>query len=275
MRRYKKYLLLVCLSSFIHISYAQRVSDTTAVIKEYNKLMAFISQPYIHYAMLSKVAADPVMLEEDTLTSTGEFYKDQNNIYYSGGQDEMYLEDSFKIQINHERKTIWISKIDDAAKEKLSMLPLSGKKFSDMLRQEYTISRSSLNDSTGQFTFDTKPVAGAASEKTTNITVVYLKKKYLIKQMNIEVRMQEPAADAIVAALKGEGVDVAKLTQTIDGKDYLVKKQRLEVSYSDLDITKQSVAQMPNWRNALEYDESTKSFKAIGAYTGYAITKMF
>jgi len=270
MKRYKKYLLLVCLSGFIqHISYAQRVSDTTAVIKDYNKLMAFISQPYIHYTMLSRVAADPVMLAEDTLTSTGEFYKNQNDIYYSGGQDEMYLEDSFKIQINHERKTIWISKIDDAAKEKLSMLPLSGKKFSDMLREEYTISRSSLNDSTGQFSFDTKPVVGAASQKTTNITVVYLKKRYLIKEMDIEVRMQEPAADAIVAALKGEGVDVAKLTQTIDGKDYLVKKQRLEVNYNDLEVTKQSVSQMPSWKNALEYDES------IGAYIGYAITKMF
>jgi hypothetical protein len=274
MKRYKKYLVLGLLV-IGQKSYCQKAADTAALVKEFTTLMSTTAQPYLYYSCITKAGAEPVVLAEDTITTTGVFYKVLNDIYYSSGQDEMYIQDSFKLQINHERKTIWISKINEAAKEKVTMLPVNNKQFKTMLQKKFTISKSIIDDSTDELNFETRQNTSTLSNITTTIQMDYIKKTYLLKNMNITMRIQEPAGDNIVAALKSEGVDETKLIQTIDSVKYLIRKQSLNTTFINIDPKKETAMQMPSWKNVVEYDTETKEFRTKGSYKEYTITKMF
>src|SRR6478672_2998885 len=89
-------------------SYCQ---DTTALIKEYNQVLSFSVKPYVFYTMQTKMRSMPVLDIQDTATVTGEFYKRDNDLYYRSGADEVFLRDSFYIEINSDRKSIVVSKV--------------------------------------------------------------------------------------------------------------------------------------------------------------------
>jgi hypothetical protein len=187
----------------------------------------------------------------------------------------VYLQDSFLIQVNQKRKTIWISKVDVASKEKMNVLPVNDKQVQELFRKKYTIQQSALNRDESRLYFVTKQNADSSTTVTTNIVLEYSHKDYLPKLMQMEIHMQQPLSDDLLTALKNDNIDDTKLIQIIGGEKYLVRTQKVSVVFSEINNTKQKAMQMPLWKDILDFRETEQEFTAKGVYEGYEVTKMF
>jgi len=255
-------------------SYGQTKADTTAMVKEFTRVMAFADQPYLSFKTVTKMDAVPVMQAQDTLSYQGTFFKNQSDFYYNNGQEEIYVQDSFMIQINQNRKSIWISKVDMASKKKNNVLHVDDKQLQEFFRKEYTIEKTKINPMTSGLNFVAKQKSDAQTI-TTNIKLEYTLKDYLPVLMQIEMNMQQPLNDQLLAEIKNENADSSGLIQTIENVKYVVRRQKISVAFSDITNTKVRAMQMPSWKDILSYDETAHEFSAKELYKDYEITKTF
>jgi hypothetical protein len=268
-------LIVAVCCIMIQAGYAQSNKDTTAMIKEFNKVMSFALQPYLHYTTITHMDALPVLEERDTARIYGIFFKNETNLYYKNGQDEIYLQDSLLVQINDNQKTIWIRKVDMSTRDNLNVSPLGNKKMQDLFRKGYTIGKSIIDDSRMRMNFEAKQPVGTGAGITTQIGLEYQRDSYQPLLMDMNIKMQEPASDELLAALKTEGINDDRLVQVIDGNKYVIRKQQVSISFSGIDTSKEKAMQMPDWKTKLQYNESNGEFVGKGTYSEYEITKTF
>lgn len=255
-----------------HFSFGQSSTDTAALVKEFNKVMSFAVQPYLYYKTVMKMESAPVLQSEDTVSNIGTFYKNQNELYYNNGQEEMFLEDSLLVQINNERKTIWISKVDVSSKEKMDVLPLSNKHLQELFRKKYSITKRVTEDGNCNLTFEARQNTHESADINSRISLEYNQQTLLPKTMGLEIQIQQAVDDEILSALKNEGRDVNAVLQTINGVKYVVRKQLVSVQFENIDTSKEKAQQIPSWRDRLDF---TTDFAGKGIYKDYELTKTF
>jgi hypothetical protein len=219
--------------------------------------------------------ASPVLQAEDTLSIKGEFYKNGTNLYYSNEKEEMYMEDSFLIQVNHIKKSIWISKVDVASKENMNLLPLNKKEMEDLFRKKYVISKTTLSSATEELNFAATQFFDSISMVVVNIALDYSGKTFLPALLKMNVKMKQVLEEEQVAQLKNEGKNAAKALEKIGDRDYLVRNQGVTVSFIDIDNSKEKAMQIPQWQEKINYDKETNEFKGKGTYSDYEIVKTF
>ncbi len=271
---YKKYVLIL-LTAIGQKAYCQQASDTAALVKEFTKVMAFAVQPYLSYTTVTKMDAQPLLNDKDTISANGVFYKNNSTMYCNTTKDEMYVEDSVMVQINNVNKTIWISKVDTYTSEKMNALPITTKKMLDIVRRNYTISKSKLEDGFSSIRFETRKSAHSNSTTSAAVVLEYSEQTQLPKSINIEMSMKQPANDEMITAIKNEGVDENKLLQNIEGVNYIVTMQRINVQFSNIENTREKVAHIPSFTEKIEKDETTGEYIGKGIYQDYEITKTF
>jgi len=242
--------------------YAQSTRDTTAMVKEFNKVMSFALQPYLYYTTLTRMDALPVLEARDTASTYGIFYKNETNLYYKNGQDEIYLQDSLLVQINDDQKTIWIRKVDMSTRDKLNVSPLENKKIQELFRKDYSIDKSIVDANKTRMNFEAKQPVNSGADITTQIGLEYQSANYQPLLMDMQIKMQEPASDELLAALRTEGIDDARLIRVIDGNKYIIRKQRVSISFSGIDTSKEKAMQMPDWKAKLQYMKVMESLQA-------------
>ena len=265
-----KNILIIGLSFYTSNVFAQ---DTTEMIKTFNKVMSFSVQPYVYYSTYTRINASPVLQPEDTLSMDGEFYKNQTNLYYSNRKEEMFLTDSFFVQVNHQRKSIWISKVELSTMDKMNILPLSNKDMQQLFQQKYIISQAKVNDETSRLKFTAKQ--GADSTVVLHITLEFAEKSFEPKLLQMKVTMKKAINDEQLEQLQNENSEIAKAVQVIDNEKYFIRDQTATVVFKSIDFTKQKAMQMPSWENKLEYNKENKTFSAKGVYSDYEITQTF
>jgi uncharacterized protein YoaH (UPF0181 family) len=252
-----------------------RAQDTTAMLKEFNKVMSFSVQPYLYYTAITKMEASPIMQPEDTLSMQGEFYKNGTNLYYSNQQEEMFMEDSFFIQVNHDRKSIWISKVDMDTRDKMNVMPLSDKKVQELFRKRYTIRKTIINPETSHLNFETRQYFDSISVVIVNIGLQYSGKNFLPELMELNVNMKQQIPDEQIQMMKDQGTETGEAIQSIGNTNYLVRTQKVTVQFENIDNTKQKAMQMPSWKERLIFNEAAGEFSGKGIYSDYEITKTF
>lgn len=257
------------------IAFAQASSDTAEMINEFRKVMSFSIQPYLFFRAIIKTNARPVIQQQDTLSLNGVFYKNQKDMYYSNGWEQVYLQDSFMIQINPERKSIWISKVDVMSKNRMNILPLSDNQLRDLIRKKYTIEKITSGDMISVLDFETKEKTAGPAIIATGIKLRYFVKDYLPVSMEVEMRMQQPLNGELLAELKNESINDTALVQIIGDTKYLVRRQSTSVAFSEINNTKAQAIKMPSWKEILDYQKATGEFTAKGVYKDYEVTKTF
>lgn len=255
--------------------YSQPATDTAALIMEYNKVISFTAQPYIHYTTLTKLDANPVLQSQDTASLAGTFFKNNTDIYSNNVKEEMYLQDSLMVSINNDRKTIWINKVNVDTKEKLNEVTAFGKEVQEIMKRNYTISKSSPDGNTGRIVFETRKPQNSTATTNTRITIEYNSNNWLPRNIAIEISMKEPVDEEMLEALKEEEVDEKKLVQEINGVKYLVRKQSMNIQFTSIKKDKESVGQMPSYHSCLDYDGATGGYTGKGKYKDYEVTKLF
>jgi len=245
------------------------------MIKEFKKVMEFTRQPFVYVTTTTTVQSQPVLDAQDTLRTQGVFYKNETDLYYSTGQEEMYLQDSLLVQVNHDRKTIWISRVDKGSKEKLGEMPTGNRQLQEMMRKNYSMKRTETDHHLAKLSFETKEVTGRSAVISTRGDLLFTEKDHLPRQMDIEMRMQQPASAEMIEQIKSQGVDERKLVQLVNGQQCLVRMQRMTVLYNSIDNTKQKAMQMPLWQTILDFDAVSQNYSGKGVYAEYAITKTY
>jgi hypothetical protein len=257
------------------LAYCQQATDTAALILEYNKVMSFTAQPYIHYTTLTKLSANPVLQSQDTASLMGEFFKNNTDIYSNNVKEEMYMQDSLMVSISNDRKTIWLNKVDVDTKDRMNVITPFGKDIQEIMKRNYTISKSLPDENTSQIVFETRRPQTSAAVSNTRITILYDNKTYLPRNINIDISMKEPVDEETIAALKEEEVDEKKLVQEINGIKYLVRNQSMYIQFTEIKSDKDSVMQMPFYSSCLDYNVVTQEFTGKGKYKDYEVTKLF
>jgi len=246
--------------------------DKASLIKEFNKVMSFSVQPYLHYITHTTMEASPVLQLADTLSDKGEFYKNGNDIYYRNTSEEMFLEDSFFIRINNEKKTIWISKVDVTSKDKMNLLPLSHGKMQKLFEKEYAVSKIAVNKESSRLNFN--PFSQSFSAITTNIGLQYSNKNKIPELLQLTVSMKQPVSDETVKQVKSSSEE-KQLIQVIDGLPYLVRRQSVTIRFEDIDYSKEKAMQIPSWKSRIGFNQADGVFTGKDKYSDYEITKTF
>ncbi len=253
--------------------YGQKDADNTALVNEFAKVMSFGSQPYISYSMRTKVTSVPVTQPEDTITTAGMFYKNGNSMYSGNGIEETYFQDSFYIEVNHARKTIWVNKASPKEFEKLVELPVSNTALKKLTGEHFTATQTE-NGLSSKIVFETTK-EDANTTITTNVSLSYSNATSMPSVFDMQITMQQPWSEEVAAALKADGVDDAVLIQKKEGNKYWVRRQSVEVSFENIDTTKEAAMKMPLWTEKLVYSAEENKFIAKGAYSDYEITQLF
>jgi hypothetical protein len=272
--RYKIFLVTLLLA-FCCAGNAQEGKDTAGIVREFRKLMEFMRRPYVFYTTKTTIASRPVIVPQDTATMQGRFYKNGTDVYYSNGPDEVYLQDSLMVQVNHERKSIWISRVDMKSKEKMNVLQVGNDQLLQIMQNNYSMQNTMLDHRTIQLHFASRQMQGHSTYLTSLMDLQYDEKTDLPQQLSVEIRMQQPASDAMVAAFKEQGIDVSKLIETINGARWLVRTQKMTTAFNEISNEKKIAMQMPWLTSVLDYDIGGAKFTAKAAYTAYEITKTF
>jgi hypothetical protein len=262
--------LMVC-----HVS-AQKRSDTMAIIKEFNEVMAFSVQPYLHYSSIISLRSGPMM---DTTKGNSilhnEFYKVQDDLYYGNEQEEIFIQDSMMVRINHSRKTILLSKVDMLTKKRLDVLPLKKADMQRMLRERCTLSRLADEGDLRRIMISTQEKQTPQGFVSSDMFVTYHRGSYLPVRMEMRMHLRNEDNEQIEEALKTNGFDIVKMVAEKEGKKCLSMTQTASIGFGDIENTKEKAAQMPLWKDWVEYDGNLKIYKGRDKCADYEIIKTF
>ena len=196
-------------------------------------------------------------------------------MYYNNGAEEVYLQDSLLVQVNNERKSIWVSKVDLAGKEKLQHLSFGNRQLQELMRKRYTLQQVELPNQTAGFQLQAKQLKGQSTYITSTVHLAYGTNDHLPRTMQVEIKLQQPANDELMRQIRDGGIDENGLLQQIDGKEYIVRTQQLNTVFAGFDNTEQKAKQMPVWTSILLYNAADQSFSGTGIYADYEVTKTF
>ena len=249
--------------------------DTASMITDFNKVMAFSVQPYLHYKAAMKMSSTPIIQAEDTLSTESEFYKNLNNICFRNSLGEMFIADSLFIEIDKRHKKITLSRIDENTLKKMNVLPLNSKEMRELFKQRYTISRNGSPGSMNKLNFSSKQSQDSTMSVVLNIGLQYSVKDYLPEVIEMSIDMKQQLSGDDIQQMIAEDPASKQMVHTENGTDYLKRTQKVTITFGDIDNTEFSVAKMPNWKENINYNLSTGELTPTGIYSDYEIIKNF
>ena len=266
--------IIILLTLLTQKAKCQTDTSIAAIATDYGKVMAFTKQPYLHYTTVTTMQSMPIFEAKDTATLRGEFFKCLDNFYSNNGLEEIYIQDSFLVSVNHERKSIWISKVDMASKNKMDLLSVTSMQMQALLIKNYASTQMVLNDSTSRLDFSAKEKNNSKAIST-SLRLEYNSKIFLPTILEIKAKVRQPAEEEILAAINNENIDINKIYEVIDGVNFLVRTQEMHIVFNDINYAEAIAIKMPSWKTVLHYDTMQNEFIATLSYTGYEVTSTF
>jgi hypothetical protein len=254
--------------------FAQPAADTAAVIREFDDVMAFAVQPYLHFTSVMALHSGPMLPPGDTgRILHSNFYKYEDNLYYGNEQEEMYLQDSLMIRVNHHQKVIQISKVDVATKKNMDILPLKRMDQQKLLRNRYKIGKMPDRGDTGVIVVRPQEGRMAGESMNTEILMEYTKSSRLPLLMRMTTRQR--ASETMSGALKANGFDVVHMSAEENGIRSLIMTQTASMRFETMETTKEMAMHMPLWKDKIAYDPMSGNYIGKGEYSDYRIIKTF
>ena len=255
---------------------AQKVADTMAIIRDFDNVMEFAVQPYVHFTAKVILSNGPMLPPGDTgRVMHAEFYKLRDDLYYGIEAQEVYLQDSLMVRVDHEHRMIQIDRVDVATKKNLDVLPLKRKDKDKLFRNRYSASRVAGRGDTTEIRFASAPAARYPGSRALAVRVVYSRNAHLPLLMEITTTVWEPESEEATAGLRSNGFNVQQMKQETGGVRGLVMSQTAAMQFGSVQLTEQSAGAMPLWTRRLAYDPVSGEFSAIGVCDGYRVMKAF
>ena len=271
-----KQSLTVVLVVICQLCAAQKNQDTAAIISAFNRVMEFAVQPDLYYTSTTSMHSIPaIRIPGSTPVLHNVFYKVNNDLYYGNEQEEVYLQDSLMITINHIRKTILINKVDVATKEKMDLMPLKKASMQKMLREHFVISQQQRQGDTLAITIHSHDRTELGNMANTEMVVLYSKPSYLPYAMQVTQQMRQPASEQLLAVLNSQGLMTQTTLTETQGVKYIYMSQTATINFSAIETSGKKSKDMPVWKNSLSFDEQLQSFKGTNKCAEYEVTQNF
>jgi hypothetical protein len=277
---FKKRIILllsfVVITANLFAQKKQKDADTAAMLKDFTKIMAFSKEPYIYYDAIIKMQSVPILQEQDTMQLKAVFYKKDKDLFISNSIEETYIQDSFEIEINNDRKTIWISKVNAESENNFNIFPLSDKEFKNMLRNKYVISQSEIDKGNTRINFETNQQYDSISNLKISLGVYYDNKKYLPTILEMDIASKQQISEENVEVLKRQGTSIKDLLKMEEDVIFMVRSQKMTMNFLQIDNNKVNPKEMPSWKSILEYNAQEDEFTIKNEkYSNYEITKTY
>lgn len=271
-----KSFITTLLLTAISAAHAQRRSDTAALIREFDKVTGFAIQPNVHFTAVVTLRSGPMLPAGDTgRILHAEFYKSGDDLYYGTEAQEMYLEDSLMVKVDHVHKLIQIDRVDVATKKNLDVLPLKKKEQDRMFRSRYIITPLPDQGDTSGILF--RSVAGGAPQSPmgTAVRLLYSHSDHLPLLMETTVSLWQQETEAVRTALRSSGFNLARMTEEKDGLRALVMTQTTSLQFLKIELSDEQARQIPVWTRRLTYNPSSGNYTATGNCAGYRVIKAY
>ncbi len=267
-------LLVLPVASFCQ----QVVLDTAALVKTYTQVMSFSKQPYLHYTSITKLSATVILQPEDTMSTLGDYYIKEAEMYSNNSTDEVYVQDSLMVQISNTRRTIWISKIPVGRKQEQMASSVDGKgvkEIQQLLQKNYVLSQKNINKNTSSISFESHVKNDTSNKPYNAIILTYNPTNNLPKSILIIATIQYPANEEAMASIQEQGINSSKILKEINGVKILERTQQMIVTFTNIEAGKDKVMAMPRYAACITYDAVKAMYVAIGKHKDYEVTKLF
>lgn len=274
----KKWSLLSICIVLSSILFSQEIADTTRLENKFSSVMAFATAPYVYYTTITHIRSTPILQAQDTANLQGVFYKNLTDMYYNNGLEELYIQDSFLIEVNEDRKSIWVNKVDIASKTKMNSLLATNKQMQALFKEKYTSQKVRLSKQSSRLSFTSIQKKDSVLRSSTLIDIDYLTKELLPVSIDIQLNLQQPMTSDALVQLKEQYSDngqLDQLIQLINHHQYLVRMQKISLFFYDITLTKEKASKMPSWKDILEYDPGANAFTAKGVYKNFVVSQTF
>ncbi|MDR3715179.1 MAG: hypothetical protein P4L51_20385 [Puia sp.] len=270
----RKYLLVILLAAS-RLANAQRPADTTALIDEFDKVLSFAVQPYVYYTSVTSLHSGPMIAGKDSATVLrNNFYKVNDDLYYGNDKQETYLQDSLLVQIDHQRKTIQLRKVDVATKKRMDILPLKRGEVQKMLRRQYELVGMPGEGDTGRILVRSREGVRTTGVST-EMALQYSKRSYLPRFLEMSLRTRQPGSEQMEGALRSQGFDISRMVSEKEGSRSLVITQTVSIQFGEISLDREKALNMPSWKDKVNYDPASNGFSGVGACTGYEMIRTF
>lgn len=258
-----------------HFGAGQKSADTTDLIAELGDVLAYSRRPDIRLLTETKLSASPILYPTDTAFLKGEFARFEGRIYSSNGNDELFVEDSIMVQVNKERKSIWLTKINpdlysgDYQFNKIDKSVLKG------IRDGRLIRKSAIDNKRSKFTVEDKQDTIQAASVFNKLEVLYNNQTKLPEKILITVSMQENLDDNMREIISEECLDSTALIKSFNGKRVVVRQQTMEIKFSSVENYNPKNKNCPLRSAVVQYNAVKDQYMAIGVYRDYEVRKLF
>jgi hypothetical protein len=274
--RMHRTIILALLLAAVSPANAQHVRDTTAAIRDFNDVMAFAVQPYVFFKSTTSLMTGPMVNGRDSITRLhGKFYKCGEDMYYGTEAEELFLQDSLMIRIDHHRKAITIQRIDMATKKNIDLLPLKKPDLQKLIRGRYLIAETPAGGDTAVISIRSQPAKMPARWQNAEMRLEFSKESHLPLVMEVIMRVRQEGSDPVRNLLIKQGFDVDDMRDSLSGVSFFVLNQAAVVRFDEVSTTRDKAIQMPLWTEKLAYDRNAGLFTGLGTCVGYAVTKTF
>jgi hypothetical protein len=269
-------VILVLMLGAVSPAEAQHVRDTISVIRDFNDVMAFTVQPYVYFSSTTSLITGPMRNGRDSVTRLhGKFYKCGEDMYYGTEAEELFVQDSLMIQIDHHRKAIMIRRIDMATKKNIDLLPLKKPDLQKLLRGHYLIGETPAGGDTAVISIRSQPGMVLMQGRSSEMRVEFIKDTHLPLIMEVIMGIRQDGSEQTRNLLKKQGFNVEKMKDSLNGARFFVMNETAAVRFDEVAMTREQAMQMPLWTERLAYDRTAGQFRGTGDCAGYAVTKTF
>jgi len=259
-----------------HSASAQHARDTTAAIRDFDAVLAFAIQPYVYYSSTTYLLTGPMRSGRDSGTSEhGKFYKCGDDMYYGTEDQELYIQDSLYITINHERKAIDIQRVDVATKKNLDLLPLKKAAIRRLFRDRFLISETSVGADTGVIIIRPQTMFPSDRLRRSEMRLEFAKQSLLPLFMEVTMHLPEDGSTQTRTQLKEKGFNVSHMADSLNGVPYLVLNERASIHFDQIATSKEQAELMPHWTDKVSFDPISGQFQGKGDCANYRVTKTF
>jgi hypothetical protein len=256
--------------------HAQHVRDTVNVIRDFNDVMAFTIQPYVYFSSTTSLMTGPMRNGRDSITRLhGKFYKLGEDMYYGTEAEELFLQDSLLVRIDHNRKTITVQRLDMTTKKNIDLLPLKRPDLQKLLRAHYMIGETPAGGDTAVISIRSQPGIMRAPRRSSEMRIEFKKDSHLPLFMEVLMRVPQEGSEQTAYLLKQQGFNVDKMKDTLNGVLCFVMNETAAIQFDEVAATREQAMQMPLWTGKLSYNRNANQFTGTGTCAGYAVTKTF
>lgn len=268
----KKMICCTCVLFLFLAGNAQSPKDTLAWIEDVQKVMSFLDRPKVAYHADLRLSSTPVLDSQDTLASTADYFKDGSTFSYRSDIEEVYQEDSLLVEVNHQRKSIWLSRSGNGTAQSVS--GGFGQKVRAMLAQRYSVQREQRGENTIVMTILPK-VVNTASPYRSKMVLEYDRQSELPRRIDITISMEAQASDEMIEDFKARGVAVESMLREVNGDHYLVREQTMSLRFGKITELDSELQKAPKLAGRVKQNPATGAFMGVGTIQDYEITQTF